>query len=91
MIGGVTWEVSQGFLVGRVVTVARTLIEPKRAPWVEHDDKTYALRPVDAVANAKRPRRKKSAPRPGIDAVDFDPAGALLRKMLHQINKENKR
>jgi transposase InsO family protein len=91
MIGGVVWEVDQGFLAGRAVTVARTLIAPKQAPWIEHDEKTYALRRVDAVANAKRRRRRRSKPKPGIDAVDFDPAGALLRQMLHQPNKENDR
>ncbi len=91
MVGGVVWETEQGFLAGRNVTVARTLLESDRAPWIERDDQKYTLRIVDAVANAKRGRRRKSKPKPGIDAVDFDPAGALLQKVLRKVNEENER
>jgi transposase InsO family protein len=91
MVGGVVWEAEQGFLAGRNVTVARTLLEPNHAPRVEHDGKTYTLRAVDVVANAKRRRRKTAKPTPGIDAVLFDPAGALLRKVLHRKGEENER
>lgn len=91
MVGGVVWEAEQGFLAGRNVTVARTLLEPKQAPWVEHDGKTYMLRQVDVIANAKRQRRETTKPKPGIDAAPFDPAGALLRKMLHPTSKDNQR
>lgn len=75
-VGNVDWEVAEGFLAGRTLTVARTLAEPQRPPWIEHDDRVYALRPVDAVANGRQRKRKK--PKPGLDAVDFDPVAVLL-------------
>ncbi len=80
-VGGIDWEVQHGFLAGRKVTIARTLFDPKAPPWIEEDKKRYALHPVDPKANAKK-GRKKSKPKPGIDAVPFDPAGALLDKAL---------
>ncbi|MCR9165501.1 MAG: hypothetical protein ACE37F_00615 [Nannocystaceae bacterium] len=75
-VGNVDWEVAETFLARRRLTVARTLAEPQRPPWIEHDDRIYALRPVDPVANGRRPKRKK--PKPGLDAVDFDPVEVLL-------------
>lgn len=81
-IGNVDWELCEGFLAGRAVTVARTLADPQRPPWLEHQDRVYKLRPVDPVANGRRrPRRK---PKPGLDAVDFDPPGVLLDRMLRR-------
>ncbi len=74
-VGNVDWKLAEGFLSGRKVTVARTLADPQCAPWVEHDDRAYALRPVDAVANGRRKRR----PKPGIDAVGFDPVQRAAR------------
>lgn len=79
-IGNVDWEVSEGFLAGRKITVARTLADPQRAPWIEHDDRIYRLRPVDPVANGKMRRRRP--PKPGIDAVDFDPIDVLLDHVM---------
>jgi hypothetical protein len=79
-VAGTDWELDQGFLAGRVVTVARCLVDPAEAPWVEHEDHRYVLRRVDAKANATRarpPRRTHTAPPPRA-RVPFDPAGALL-------------
>jgi putative transposase len=76
-IGGVDWETEQGFLAGKSVTVARTLASPTERPWIEDDEATYALTRVDPKANATRGRRT-FRPKPGIDAVAFDPAGAFL-------------
>jgi putative transposase len=78
-VGNVDWELRESFLAGRTVTVARTLADPQRAPWVEHDDRIYALHPVDRVANGQRRRRPLA---PGIDAVDFDPIDVLLDHVL---------
>lgn len=80
-VGNLDWELAESFLAGRKVTVCRTLADPQRAPWVEHDDQAYRLRPVDPVANGKRKRKK---PAPGIDAVDFDPATVLLDRALRR-------
>lgn len=81
-IGGIDWEISDSFLAGRKVQVFRSLANAQDAPWVVHDERTYPLKPVAPVANGKlRKRRPKS---PGIDAVDFDPPGVLLDRMLRK-------
>lgn len=82
-IGGVTFETRTGFLAGRVVVIARSLLDPTSDPWIEHEGERYLVGRVDAQENA---RRKKDGPLPnrirsGID-VPFDPAGALLDAML---------
>jgi len=74
-IKGRDFELDQGFLAGRLVTVAYSLVGDD-PPWVEHDGKRYALSPVDAVANAKKKRRRDEPP--SSPSVPFDPAGALL-------------
>lgn len=80
--GGKDWELDQGFLAGRVVTVARSLIGDA-VPWVEHDGKRLALHLVDPVVNSrrKRPRRRPDEPTPN-RAVDFDPPKALLDRAV---------
>lgn len=81
-VGGIDWEIAEAFLAGRKVQVYRSLAEAQEPPWVVHDGQTYTLKPVAPVANGKlRKKRKKS---PGIDAVDFDPAGVLLDRMLRR-------
>lgn len=88
-IDGQDWELDQGFLAGRVVTVGRSLLEG--APWVEHEGKRRALHPVDPKANA---HRKRTARRPGKPAkqqsTPFDPAGALLDRATGK-RREDKR
>lgn len=76
-VGGIDWEVDQGFLAGRLVTIARTLAQPTTRPWIEHDSVRYDLAPVDPKANGRRGRRTVR-PKPGIDAVTFDPATVFL-------------
>ena len=75
-IGGQVYETDAGFLAGKTVTVARCHLGPTRAPWVEHEEKRFILRPVDAVANAHRRRE----PLPVVPArhVEFDPPGVML-------------
>jgi putative transposase len=79
-IGGVIWESQQGFLAGRKVTVARSLLDVHAAPWVEYADKSYTLRLTDPVANGRR-KRDATPPRKlsGLDVL-FDPVGVLLNK-----------
>lgn len=79
-IAGTDFEVQQGYLAGKLVTVARSLLDPTAMPWVEHEEQRLPLAPVDAVANAKR--RKQSRPRTGLDAVPFDPPAAMLKAAL---------
>jgi transposase InsO family protein len=83
-VGGVDWELEAGFLAGKTVTVARTLYDPRAAPWVEKDGVVYPLKLVNPVANGlerreKKPRRKAKT---GIDAFDFDPTRVLLDRLL---------
>lgn len=53
---GTDWELDQGFLAGRLVMVARYLIDVGEAPWVEYQGKRFPLHPVDPVRNAHRQR-----------------------------------
>jgi putative transposase len=82
-VGGVTFETRAGFLAGRVVTIARSLLDVSTLPWIEHEEERYLVARVDAEENA---RRKKQGPQPnrtrqGLD-VPFDPAGALLDSLM---------
>ncbi len=90
-IGGVDWEVDQGFLAGRRVTVARSLFEPKAAPWIEQGDKRYPLHLVDPEKNAKTRRARPKKSRRGLDAIPFDPTTALLDRTLSRPRKEDDR
>ena len=90
-IAGTDFELDQGYLSGRVITVARSLLDPTTLPWVEHEDQRLELRPVDAQKNAQRPAQK-GAPRrsaKGVDAVPFNPPGALLRAATGQQGGES--
>lgn len=78
-IAGTTFEVAQGYLAGRLVTIARSLLCTDDPPWIEHEEQRLALHPVDAKANGTFPRPHRA--QRGIDAVPFDPAGALLDGM----------
>jgi putative transposase len=73
-VDGKSFQLDQGFLAGRIVTVAYALVGDD-PPWVEHDGKRFALHPVDPIANAGRRRRTPPSPEP---TVPFDPAGVLL-------------
>jgi putative transposase len=76
-VGGIDWETTERFLAGHAVTIARTLADPYRAPWIEREGTVYKLHPVDPVANGKL-RRKPRVKKTGIDAVEFDPATVVL-------------
>jgi hypothetical protein len=78
-VDGATWQLDQGFLAGRIVTVAHSLLANGGPPWVEQDGKRLPLHSVDPVQNARTGRRPR---RPGErrDQVAFDPPGALLRR-----------
>jgi transposase InsO family protein len=82
-VGGVTFETRAGFLAGKVVVVARSLLDVSSHPWIEHEDARYLLGPVNPEENARRKKEGPMAnrPRQGID-VPFDPPGALLDALL---------
>ena len=77
-IDGIDWEVDQSFLAGRLVTVARCLIDRPPEPWIEHEGKRLALHRVDATKNAHRRREPRTTQAAATTTTPFDPAGALL-------------
>jgi putative transposase len=80
-ISGVPWQLDQSFLAGGLVTIAVDMTGAAE-PVVEHDGRQYVLRPVDVVAAGKT-RRKRPAPESDdTDPVPFDPAGALLDRLV---------
>jgi len=80
-VGGIDWEVVDGFLANQRVTIARSLFDPKTPPWIEYKERRFSLRPVNPIENGKKPRPRAKRPAP-IDVIPFDPAGALLNQML---------
>lgn len=84
-VGGTTFETRAGFLAGRVVVVARTLLDVTTDPWIEHEGERYLLTRVDPEENARRKKTGPSANRPqrGLD-VPFDPPGALLDALMRR-------
>ena len=84
-IAGTTFELAQGYLAGRVVMIARSLLSTDEPPWVEYEEQRLPLHPVDAQANGKFPRAHR--PQRGIDAVPFDPAGALLDQAVKGVRR----
>jgi transposase InsO family protein len=81
-IDGVVWELDQGYLAGRIVTVGRCLTDVDVPPWVEHEGKRLELHPVDPAKNARigRKPRHPGGSAPVGKTVPFDPPGALLDK-----------
>src|SRR5262249_54000167 len=84
-IEGVAWELEQGFLAGKRVTIVRSLFDPSAPPAVEIEGKLRPLHPVDPIHNAarKRPPRRapepQKAPRP---RVAFNPPETLAQKAI---------
>lgn len=75
-IEGRIFETDAGFLAGKTVTVAYGHLDRTRTPWIEHEEKSFALRPVDAIANSLRHR--ESLPVAPERHVEFDPPGVML-------------
>lgn len=80
-VGGVLWEVDNGFLDGCKVTVARSLLTKNRPPWVEVEDAIYPLHPLDPIANGRQTRTPEKKASKVLD-VPFDPASAFLAELL---------
>jgi putative transposase len=79
---GTDWETNLHFLAGRLVTVARSFVDPDDPPWIEYEDKVYPLSPVDPVKNARRARSSTCLDEPHPARVPFDPPGALVDRAL---------
>jgi transposase InsO family protein len=81
-VNGVAWELDQGFLAGKTVTVVRSMYTPSAPPAVELEGKLLPLHPVDPVHNAKRKRPARRAPEPQETArsrVAFNPAATFAK------------
>ena len=86
-VDGKDWELDQGFLAGRVVTVGRSLLDGE--PWVEHEGQRLPLHPVDPKANARRKRPPRRPGTPDTERVTpFDPTGALLDRATRRRRDE---
>jgi putative transposase len=88
-VDGEDWELDQGYLAGRLVTVARSLLDGQ--PWVEHEGQRLDLHRVDPKVNARRtrpPRRPGETNATGV--TPFDPAGALLDRATGRWRRRGK-
>jgi len=75
-VDGHVWQLDQGFLAGRVITVVAAHAGLAGEPVALHDGHRYPLRPAEPVAASRTRRmRRGEAPPP---TMPFDPAGALL-------------
>jgi len=90
-VDGTAWELDQGFLAGRVVTVARCYLDLESPPWVEHEGKRLPLHAVDPVRNAhrKRPPRREPSAKPARH-VPFDPPKALVDRAAGRTRRPHK-
>lgn len=79
---GSEWETELHFLAGRLVTVARCLALPDDPPWLEHEGKSYLLRPVDPVANGRVRRSPSNLDTAHPARASFDPPTALVKRAL---------
>jgi hypothetical protein len=82
-LDGVDYELAQGFLGGRLVTVARCLVDLAEPPWVEHEGRSLPLQPVDPTRNAHRARTRRPD-RTTVNTVAFDPPRALLDRAVRR-------
>ena len=77
-IDGKLFELEQGYLAGRIVTVGSCLLDGSlAAPFAEYEGRRFPLHPCDPKHNGHRPRKLCSAPAalPGA-SVPFDPSAA---------------
>jgi len=86
-VAGATYELDQGFLAGRVITIGYCVLDDPLEPWVELDGKRLGLHRVDPTRNARRrrpPRRPEQGPPETSSAggVPFNPADALLDRAV---------
>jgi len=75
-VDGRLYQLDQGFLAGRLVTIEYSLLDPETPPSVLHDAHRYAAHPTDPVANGRTKRPRPETPK--ARQVPFDPPGALL-------------
>ncbi len=78
-INGELFELEQGFLAGRLVTVAYCALDAPLAPLVDVEGKLYVAHRVDPERNAHRARPpRRDTPPTASGSIDFNPPKALL-------------
>jgi transposase InsO family protein len=78
-VDGKTYEIDQGYLAGRTVTVGFCWLDSPRRPWIEVDGRNFPCHPVDPEKNARRPRPpRRELPTEPRTPVVFDPSVALI-------------
>jgi putative transposase len=75
---GIAYELDQGFLAGKNVTVAQCFVTPDEPPWVEHEGKRLVLRVLDPIKNARRKRPPRVEDAKPTRRTGFNPSAALL-------------
>ncbi len=86
-VHGTDFELEPGFLAGKKVMLVHCLLDSPPRPWVEYDEKRFALHPLDPIRNATRARRADS----GHDRkpkTPFDPPKALLDRAVGRTPKK---
>ena len=81
---GNVYELDQGFLAGRVVTIGYCVLDSPPEPWLELRGKRLAIHPVDPVRNAhrRRPPRRGDEPPADQPTVPFSPPDVLLDRAV---------
>jgi hypothetical protein len=79
---GLDWETDLHFLASKLVTVSRCLVDPSESPWIEHEGRAHLLHPVNPKRNARRTRSSSCLDEPHSNRTAFDPAKALLDRVL---------
>ena len=80
-VDGTTYEIDQGYLAGRTVTVGYCWLDDPRRPWIEVDGQRFDCHVVDPERNAQRARPpRRDVPAAPTAPVRFDPSLALTRR-----------
>jgi putative transposase len=79
-LDGKLFELEQGYLAGRIVTVGSCVLDGSlAAPWAEYEGRRFPLHPCDPKHNGHRRRKLCSAPAAlPAASVPFDPTAPAL-------------
>jgi len=80
-VDGETYEIDQGYLAGRTITVGYCWLDSPRRPWIEVDGQRFDCHRVDPERNAHRERPpRRQGPAEPTTPVAFDPSIAFAPK-----------
>jgi putative transposase len=95
-LNGKLFELSQGYLAGKIVTVGSCILDGSQAPpFVEYEGRRFPLHLCDPKGNSRRHRKLCAAPSvprgPAGPAVPFDPTFVPAPAPSHLVPKEDSR